>query len=102
MIIRKLAHDRVLDGIKILEFVHEHRIPAAADGGSDVVDSEDLRRPEKQPIEVDDVSVGECLPIPVVEFLVSMSERLAAKAVAREGVQNTLSHSARNFDPHKN
>jgi hypothetical protein len=31
-----------------------------------------------------------------------MSERLAAKAVAREGVENALSHSPRDFEAHEN
>jgi len=68
----------------------------------DLCDPAKLRRLEKEPVEVHDVSLGGRAPITIVELLVSVAERLATKSIARERVENALMVARRNSEAAEN
>jgi hypothetical protein len=102
MVERQVSDDSVLHGIEILELVHENGIPARSERRRDWCNSEKLGGLEKEPVEVHDVPLGGRATIAIVELLISVAERLAAKSIAGERLENALMEARRNSEAPKN
>src|SRR5712691_4120497 len=102
MVPRKLSDDGVLDRVQILKFVDEDGVPASPHFGRHGLDSEHLRCLENEGVEISDISLGDQLSIAVVELLISVTNRLTAKAPARERIENALVHLCRHLESAQN
>ena len=90
MIDRQSPHDRVLDLVEILELVDQDFVPARPHLLRNRIDPEKLGGLQNQRVEVRNVTTNGQLLISLKNLALGPFERLAAKTVAREGVQEKL------------
>src|SRR6266513_1797565 len=101
MIATQLADDGVLNRIEILKLVDENDVPASTHISRDRGDPEQLGGLQNQTVEIGDISLSDDVAIAVIELLVAVPERITAKAIARECVEDALVHLRRNLEPAK-
>ena len=101
VIARQRGDHAILNRIQILELIDEDDVPARSHGGTGAVALQQVRGLEHEHVEVDDPLALQISLVLLEQERVVLAERVAAKAMRREAIENAAMPALRSLDAAK-